>query len=146
MEERLGRLVALTGKVVRERFDRDLSAVDSSLNTYVILRTVESNAGLSQRRLAATLGIEGPTLTHHLDRLSAAGLIERVRDLHDRRVCRVEMTAVGKAHLDRVESHAAGLDRAFRSMFTKAEIATLRELLTRIRDRLTKEPDGNEAR
>jgi MarR family transcriptional regulator for hemolysin len=146
MEERLGRLVALTGKVVRERFDRDLTAVDSSLNTYVILRTVESNAGLSQRQLAASVGIEGPTLIPHLDRLSADGLIVRVRDPDDRRVSRVELTAAGKAHLDRVESHAAQLDEALRAMFTPTEIATLRKLLTRIRDRYTKEADVDGAR
>ncbi|MDQ1442237.1 MAG: hypothetical protein QOG97_2465, partial [Acidimicrobiaceae bacterium] len=40
MEERLGRIIAMTGKVVREHFDRDLMTVGSSLNTYVVLRTV----------------------------------------------------------------------------------------------------------
>jgi len=146
VEEPLGRLVALTGKVVRERFDHELAAVGSSLNTFVILRTVDSSAGVSQRRLAASLGIEGPTLTHHLDRLSADGLIVRVRDLDDRRVSLVELTAAGKEHLRTIESRAAELDQAFRAMFTAAEIATLRRLLTRIRHSSTKEADVSPAR
>ena len=37
MEERLGRLLALTSKVVRERFDQQLGEVGSSLNTFLIL-------------------------------------------------------------------------------------------------------------
>jgi MarR family transcriptional regulator for hemolysin len=137
MEERLGRLLAMTGKVVREQFDQELGAVGSSLNTYVVLRTIAGGAGMSQRQLATCLGIEGPTMTHHLDRLAADRLILRVRDPDDRRAYHVELTVDGKAHLDRIESHAAELDRQFRSQFTPAEIATLTELLTRIRDRYT---------
>lgn len=146
VEERLGRLVALTGKAVREQFDRDLAAVDSSLNTYVILRTVSQRAGMSQRELGIALAIEGPTVTHHLDRLSTEGMIVRLRDPDDRRVSRVELTPAGKAHLDRVEGRAAELDRDFQDMFTVAEIATLRDLLARIRDRYGKEADVNPAR
>ena len=145
MGERLGRVVAMTGKVVREQFDRSLAAVDSSLNTYLVLRAVNAHRGLSQRQLAASLSIEGPTLTHHLDRLSADGLIVRVRDPEDRRVFRIALTDSGNDHLDRVERHAAEFDEDFRSLFTPAEVDTLRDLLTRIRDRYAREADGNDA-
>ena len=141
MEERLGRLMAMTGKVAREHFDRSLSAVGSSLNTYVVLRTVANCPAVSQRQLASALGIEGPTLTHHLDRLASDGLIERVRNPSDRRVSYVELTPAGRAHLDRVEAYAEIQDKEFRSMFTPDEAATLVELLTRIRDRYTEEAD-----
>ncbi|MDP9073923.1 MAG: MarR family transcriptional regulator [Actinomycetota bacterium] len=146
MKERLGRLLAMTGKVVRENFDQDLAAVGSSLNTYVVLRTIDAGAGMSQRQLAATLGIEGPTMTHHLDRLAADGLILRVRDPGDRRAYHVELTEAGRAHLERVEVYAIELDRDFRSLFTPAEVELLTELLTRIRDRYQKEADVNATR
>jgi MarR family transcriptional regulator, transcriptional regulator for hemolysin len=139
MEERLGRLLALTGKVARERFDEQLTEVGSSLNTYLILKHALYYEGVSQRQLAGGLGIEGPTLTHHLDRLAAEGLARRVRDPVDRRVSRVELTAEGKAHLDRVEAYANKADVEFRSLFTKRELDTLVELLNRIRDHYTKE-------
>ena len=145
MEERLGRMLAMTGKVVRAQFDQDLGAVGSSLNTYVILRTVATTVGLSQRELAAALGIESPTLTRHLDRLAAEGLLVRDRSLGDRRVSQVRLTAAGQAHLDQVESHAAQFDQQLRSLFTPDEAATLAELLTRIRGRYKKEADVNAA-
>jgi MarR family transcriptional regulator for hemolysin len=145
MEERLGRLVAMTGKVAREYFDRDLMTVGSSLNTYLVLRTVAQWPGVSQRQLATSLGIEGPTLTHHLDRLAADGLIERARNPSDRRVSYVELTPAGRTHLDRVETHAQKRDREFRSMFTPEEAATLVSLLNRIRDHFTEEADVNDA-
>lgn len=141
MEERLGRLLAMTGKVVREQFDRRLASVGSSLNTYVVLRMAAYYPAVSQRHLAAALGIEGPTMTHHLDRLESDGYITRVRSPADRRVSLVELTAAGKAHLDRVEAFAEIQDKEFRSLFTAEEEATLTMLLNRIRDRFTEEAD-----
>ena len=139
MEERLGRLLALTSKVVRERFDQQLGEVGSSLNTFLILKHAAMYHGVSQRELAERLSIEGPTLTHHLDRLAADGLARRVRDPQDRRISRVELTSEGKAHLDRVEIYATKADAEFRSLFTVRELGTLFELLNRIRDHYTKE-------
>ncbi|MDQ1427900.1 MAG: hypothetical protein QOK39_1376 [Acidimicrobiaceae bacterium] len=141
MEERLGRLVGMTGKVVREHFDRSLMAVGSSLNTYVVLRTVARCPAVSQRHLATVLGIEGPTLTHHLDRLAHDGLIERARNPADRRVSYVELTPAGQAHLDEVEAYAEQHDKEFRSLFSPSEAATLERLLNRIRDHFTEEAD-----
>lgn len=141
MEERLGRLLAMAGKVSRAHFDRSLASVGSSLNTYLVLRMALMCPEVSQRQLAAALGIEGPTLTHHLDRLEADGLIARVRKPDDRRVSYVELTAAGRAHLERVESFAEVQDKEFRSMFTPEEEAMLTALLTRIRDRFMEEAD-----
>lgn len=141
MEERLGRLVGMTGKVVREHFDRSLVAVGSSLNIYIVLRTVANTPAVSQRYLATKLGIEGPTLTHHLDRLAGDGLIERVRNQADRRVSYVELTPAGRAHLDEVEAYAEQQDKEFHSLFTPDEAATLAELLNRIRTHFLEEAD-----
>jgi MarR family transcriptional regulator for hemolysin len=143
MEERLGRLLAMTGKVAREHFDRSLNAVGSSLNTYIVLRFAANCPGASQRQLASILGIEGPTLTHHLDRLAAEGLIERVRNGSDRRISYVELTPPGRAHLDRVETYAEVQDKELRSLFTPEEAAMLAEFLNRIRDHILEEADVN---
>jgi MarR family transcriptional regulator, transcriptional regulator for hemolysin len=145
MEERLGRLVGITGKVVREHFDRSLVAVGSTLNTYIVLNIVSNCPSVSQRHLAQALGIEGPTLTHHLDRLAGDGLIERVRNPADRRVSNVVLTPSGRAHLDEVEAYAEQQDKEFRSLFTPDEAAMLAELLNRIRTHLLEEADVHHA-
>jgi MarR family transcriptional regulator for hemolysin len=139
MEERLGRLLALTAKVVRERFDQELGEVGSSLNTFLILKHAAMYHGVSQRQLAEGLGIEGPTLTHHLDRLAADGLALRVRDPQDRRISRVELTPEGRAHLAGVEASMTKADTDLRHLFTARELDTLDALLNRIRDHYTKE-------
>jgi MarR family transcriptional regulator for hemolysin len=139
MEERLGRLLAMTGKVAREHFNAALGTIGSSLNTYVILKVAALHPAMSQRELAGALGIEGPTLTHHLDRMSADGLLQRIPHPGDRRAYCVQLTAEGKAHLDRVEAFADDMDTEFRAQFTQRELTVLFDVLPRIRDRLSKE-------
>ena len=63
---------------------------------------VASSDGPRQRELAEAMGVEDATMTRHLDRLEADGLVTRRRDPADRRAFLVELTARGRnvhAHL-----------------------------------------------
>jgi MarR family transcriptional regulator for hemolysin len=139
MEERLGRVLAMSAKAAREAFDDRLKAVGSTFTTYLILKHAAFYCSVSQRELAGHLGIEGPTLTRHVDRLVADGLVRRVRGDRDRRISTVVLTAEGKKHLDRIDAYAAEVDGEFRSLFSEHEIATLYDLLNRIRDRYARD-------
>jgi MarR family transcriptional regulator for hemolysin len=130
VQERLGKVLAIASKLAREHFDRRLRTVGASFPAYMVLTHAEAYPGLSQRGLADRLGIEGPTLVRHIDRLVADGLVQRVRDPQDRRVSRVELTGDGKD------------DAEFRSLFTPEELASLYEFLYRIQDHYAKEPDA----
>jgi len=134
MEEPLGRQLAITGRVVRERFDACLNQHGASLTTWVVLRSVEHEDGLSQRELAARMSIESPTLVHHLDRLEEEGLVVRRRDDQDRRVTRVGLTAAGHRRYAELAEVAAGVDAQFRSLLSDDEIAIVEGALRRIRD------------
>jgi MarR family transcriptional regulator for hemolysin len=142
--ERLGKVLALAAKVSRERFDQILRAAGGSFPTYMVLTHAEAYPDLSQRQLADRLGIEAPTLVRHIDRLVADGLVRRVRDPRDRRVSRVELTAHGTAAADRLREVADAADTRFRALFTSGELATLYQLLYRIRDHYDKEPDAHD--
>lgn len=61
MEERFGRQLAITGRMVRDRFDGCLNAHGASLTTWAVLRSAEHEGGLSQRELASRMSIESPT-------------------------------------------------------------------------------------
>jgi len=80
MEEALGRQLAITGRMVRERFDGCLNEHGASLTTWAVLRSAHDEDGLSQRELASRMSIESPTLVRHLDRLEEEGLVVRRRD------------------------------------------------------------------
>jgi MarR family transcriptional regulator for hemolysin len=142
VQERLGKVLAMASKLAREHFDQKLRTVGASFPTYMVLNHAEAYPGLSQRRLADRLGIEGPTLVRHIDRLVTEGLVRRVRDPQDRRVSRVELTAEGKEAAERYTAVANRSDAEFRSLFTAEELKTLYELLYRIQDHYVKEADA----
>ena len=147
MEERLGKQLSWATKAAHAHFDEGLSSIGSSFHTYVVLLHVELYPGVSQRELARHLGIEGPTLTHHLDRLTADGLVERVRGRDDRRTSSAVLTTKGRAHLRKAVSFANQLDAEFRSLFSNSELQSLRGYLQRIIDHYGRsEVDDNRAR
>jgi MarR family transcriptional regulator for hemolysin len=145
-EERLGRTLGITAKLVREHFDLTLRAVGSSFPAYLLLRHASQSPGVSQRQLADKLGIEGPTLVRHIDRLASDGLVERVPHVRDRRVSHVRLTDAGRAHLERIEAVAAEMNAELAGLFTPSELAALTRFLNRIWEAYTRETkEGDDA-
>jgi MarR family transcriptional regulator, transcriptional regulator for hemolysin len=134
MEEPLGRQLAITGRMVRERFDGCLIEHGASLTTWAVLRFAEHEDGLSQRELASRMSIEGPTLVRHLDRLEDEGLVVRRRDDRDRRVVRVGLTPAGRRRYAELREVAAIVDSQLRSLLDHDEVETLERALHRIRE------------
>lgn len=68
------------------------------------LATIERNGPLTPSALADVERIQRPTATRVVARLEAAGLVARTRDPLDGRVCRVAITADGRALLRRIRT------------------------------------------
>jgi MarR family transcriptional regulator for hemolysin len=58
--------------------------------------------GIRQKDLAASVGIEGPSLVRLLDTLVTKGLIERTEDCTDRRAKLLALTPQGRLAVDRI--------------------------------------------
>ena len=69
-----------------------------------LLWLVKRSPGLSLAELAAEEGISPPALSGHVDRLEAAGLIERVRSTQDRRRVGLRLTDEGGRLMRRVRA------------------------------------------
>ncbi len=131
--EPIGRQLTRIAKAVSRAFDDALTEVGGSLPTWLVLVSLKSGTPGAQRELAAAVGIEGPTLTHHLNRLEASGLVTRRRDPANRRVHRVELTDAGEATFARLLGAVIGFDDRLRRGFTESELTTLRDSLERLR-------------
>jgi MarR family transcriptional regulator, transcriptional regulator for hemolysin len=131
--EPIGLQLTRTAKSVSRAFDDALAEVGGSLPTWLVLVSLKSRRHGAQRELAAAVGIEGPTLTHHLNRMEASGLVTRRRDPANRRVHRVELTESGEATFARLLEAVVGFDARLRRGFTELELATLRDSLERLR-------------
>ena len=97
-----------------------------------------------QRDLAADVGIEGATLTHHLNRMEAAGLVKRARDPQDRRVQVVALTPEGDDEFRTLLRHVQTFDRRLRAGFTDEELSTFRSLLERLVANATEEGESDD--
>src|SRR5207253_920851 len=79
-EEPLGRHLVFTAKAMRAAFEETLAAAGGSLGTWVVLSALSSEGLISQTALAGHIQLEGATITHHIDRLEALGLVRRQAD------------------------------------------------------------------
>src|SRR5215210_6356274 len=101
-QEPIGVMVTRSAKTLSRSFDATLAQRGGSLPTWLVLLSLAGEQHRSQRTIAAEVGVEGPTLTHHLNRMEAEGLVTRVRDPQNRRVHRVELTEAGDAAFHRL--------------------------------------------
>jgi MarR family transcriptional regulator for hemolysin len=117
---------------VSRAFDDALSAAGGSLPVWLILVSLKSGQPGTQRELAEAVGIEAPTLTHHLRRLERDGLVSRSRDPDNLRVQRVELTEAGDAMFFQLLGAVHAFDRRLRNGVSQEQVAVLEELLGRL--------------
>jgi MarR family transcriptional regulator for hemolysin len=141
----LGRHLASVSRAVSRAFDEVLAEAGGSLPVWLVLISIKSGTRASQRELAGAVGIQGATLTHHLNAMESAGLVTRRRDPANRRLHLVELTPAGDALFLRLRDAATAFDRRLRAGLTEAEVGQLDTLLSRLRDNATVQETGNAA-
>jgi MarR family transcriptional regulator, transcriptional regulator for hemolysin len=141
----LGRHLAGVSRAVSRAFDEVLAEAGGSLPVWLVLISLKSGTRASQRELAGAVGIQGATLTHHLNAMESAGLVTRRRDPANRRLHLVELTPAGDALFLRLRDAATAFDRRLRAGLTEAEVSQLGSLLTRLRDNVAAPAAGSGA-
>ena len=135
--EPIGRHVVFTGKAVQEAFAAALTEAGGSLATWVVLSALSDVGIVSQAVLASHVHLEGATITHHVDRLEAAGLVQRRLDPGDRRVRRLELTPAGGELHERLLAAAGDFERRATAGLSQRDVAALHRLLARIQANLS---------
>ena len=130
----LGLHLTRTARVVGRAFDDALAAAGGSLPVWLVLISLKAQRLPNQRQIAEAIGIQGATLTHHLNAMEADGLVTRRRDPHNRRVHVVELTETGEALFQRLRAAAVAFDRGLRGGLSDSDVATLTRLLDRLHD------------
>ncbi len=131
--EPIGLRLTRTSRDIGRAFDDALAAAGGSLPTWVVLVSLKGRAHSMQRDIAASAGIEGATLTHHLNRMEAAGLVVRTRDPENRRNQRVTLTDAGDALFFALVKVVAAFDTRLRTGIGVEELATFEDILERMR-------------
>jgi MarR family transcriptional regulator, transcriptional regulator for hemolysin len=136
----LGLLLASTSKAVGRAFNNALAGSGGSIPIWLILNALKSERRRSQLDLARAVGIEGPTLTRHLDAMERAGLVRRQRGTPDRRSVQVELTRAGHALHGRLLKAVISFNQQLRAGLSGEDEGTLRSLLRRLQDNVGERP------
>ena len=153
----IGLRLFTTSKAVRRAFDERARRGGWLDPVWLVLTNLKAAAWRSQHDLAGAVGIEGPTLTRHLDALERRGSSTRRQDPANRRAVVVELTPEGHAAHARLLDVVIAFDRRLRSGLCRRRRSTRwRELLragstanvgaAEAAPLLRHEPDGGERR
>ena len=142
-ETPIGLQLAHTSKLVSRAFADTLASAGGSIPTWLIVSRLMSEDWRAQQELARAIGIEGPTLTHHLDALEEAGLVVRTRDPDDRRAVRLELTDAGRQKHAELMQAVIAFNRRLRTGLDEADVQELRDVLAKLeRNVAPDEPAG----
>ena len=130
----IGLHLTRTASVLSRAFDDALAAAGGSRPIWLILLALKTQRLANQRKLAEAVGVQGATLTHHLNAMEADGLVTRRTDPTNRRVHLVELTSHGDALFHRLRAAAVGFDQRLRAGLTDSDVTSLARLLDRLRD------------
>jgi MarR family transcriptional regulator, transcriptional regulator for hemolysin len=143
-ETPIGLHLANTAKTVSRAFNAALAEAGGSLPIWLVLTSLRGEQWRTQLELARSLGIEGPTLTRHLDGMERAGLVERRRDPSDRRAVQVELTDAGRELHNRLRSKVIAFDERLRSGLGAEELDQVRAVLARLEHNVRSDENGSD--
>ena len=138
--EPIGQHLTRASKAVARAFDDALATHGCSHAVWLILLALQGRRHRAQRELAERVGIEGPTLTHHLNRLEQAGLVVRMRDPQNRRVHLVDLSPAGQAWFHEMLATVIAFDARLRAGLSDEEVATAHDLLDRLQANVATQP------
>jgi DNA-binding MarR family transcriptional regulator len=144
-ERTLGLVLHDVARFLRKRFEQRAREAELGLTRaqWSVLAQLSRHEGINQAALAQILEIEPITLVRLLDRLQAAGLVERRPDPGDRRARVLYLTPATRPLLERIWALAAVVREEAMAGLPEPEREQLFRMLLKIKANLTEPaPDG----
>ncbi len=137
LEQTFGQELARISRSWRVELDNRLRGQGlTQARWYALLQLSRAAPGMSQRELAARLGVEGPTIARLIDGLEKQGLVERRQAEGDRRSNELHLTAAAQPLLAEIDRTAAVLRHELLSGVPAATLESCIGVLRHIGDRL----------
>lgn len=129
----------------RKHFDRRAIRFDLTRAQWRALKSIRRREGLSQTELAESLEMEPIAVGRVLDRLAAAGFVERRADPNDRRRWCLHLTAKAHAVTDDMEVLAAELRHEALAGVEQSDFEGFERVLAKMRSNLVAIESTNES-
>nr|WP_314580394.1 MarR family transcriptional regulator [uncultured Pseudomonas sp.] len=109
-EHRFGMQLANLSRGWRAELDRRLADLGlSQARWLVLLHLARFKEAPTQRELAQSVGVEGPTLARLLDSLENQGLVRRQAVVEDRRAKKIVLSDTARPLIEKIETIATAL-------------------------------------
>ena len=136
-ERSFGFLLHDVSRLLRKRFDRRARTIGLTRAQWSVMAHLSRNEGINQSALADILEIEPITLVHQLDRMEAAGWLERRLDPDDRRVRLLYLKELGRTILAKLQKLGIETKAEAVSGLPASEQDALIDSLTKIKTNLS---------
>lgn len=133
IEDTLGLKFILLAKAYRDQVGNSTRRLGLYPGQELILTRLWIKEGVSLSEFARSCGLEPPTVTKILDRMSRTKLVRVEPDPSDRRVRRVYLTDKGRALKGEVRHRWGSVEKQLLSGFNDRELKALRGTLERLR-------------
>jgi MarR family transcriptional regulator, transcriptional regulator for hemolysin len=141
--EKLGFILNETARLWRTKLDQRLKPLGLSMGKWrTLAHLARGGDKLTQREIAARIGIEEPTLAGILNRLQTDGWIKRKSHAEDRRCKTVHLQRRSAVVLDRIFSTAQELRHELIADIPPRDLETCVQVLAQIRARAEAAPQS----
>jgi DNA-binding MarR family transcriptional regulator len=135
--------IFLVARELRTALDRRMAPYGLTLQQASLLIRCVHHRGASLQQLMPHLGTDNAGVSRLVDRLEAAGFVERTRG-SDRRAVALQATQAGMALAPKLEEVFSGVHRRLVAGLSGAEVATAHDLLRRILGNANMLNDGDQ--
>ncbi len=138
-QHRFGMQLAQMSRGWRAELDRRLAGLGlSQARWLVLLHLARFEQTPTQRELAQSVGVEGPTLARLLDSLESQGLVQRQAVLEDRRAKKILLCEPARPLIEQIETIANALRAELFAGVDEAEMRVCMRVHQQILDNLEK--------
>ena len=138
-QHRFGMQLAQMSRGWRAELDRRLAGLGlSQARWLVLLHLARFDEAPTQRELAQSVGVEGPTLARLLDSLEAQGLVQRHAVVEDRRAKKIILSETARPLIAQIEAIATSLRQELFVGISEEEQRICMRVHKRILDNLEK--------
>lgn len=128
-----GFLLTDIGRLIHKAFEQRAEALGYTRVQWRILALLAKSPGMMQAALAEQMKVEPITLSRHLDRMEADGVLERRGDPRDRRIKRLFLLPKADIQLEELRKMRNEIVEAIFTEVPEQDVESIRKVLTAVR-------------
>lgn len=129
LDEKLGYRIRILERILNKEFTRNAGMTTVQYSVFSLIAT---NEGLSQIAIGAALSMDRASTMAIIDKLEDAGLVERKKSIHDRRVHALQLTEKGRKQFTVINNKVAKYDSVFSSKLSDEEMVLFNNCLKKL--------------